>query len=48
MPKHSVRKSGLKSREYFENERAKKGDWKKAREILSKAPETEAEDFDKL
>jgi predicted nucleic acid-binding protein len=29
-------------------ERAKKGDWKKAREILAKAPETEPEDFDKL
>jgi hypothetical protein len=29
-------------------ERAKKGDWKKAREILAKAPDTEAEDDDKL
>ena len=29
-------------------ERAKKGDWKKAREILAKAPDKEAEDFDKL
>ncbi len=29
-------------------ERAKKGDWKKAREILAKAPDIEAEDFDKL
>ena len=29
-------------------ERAKKGDWQKSREILAKAPDTEAEDFDKL
>jgi len=30
------------------NERAERGDWKKAREVLAKAPEIEAEDFDKL
>lgn len=30
------------------NERAEKGDWKKARKILAKAPDTETEDFDKL
>jgi predicted nucleic acid-binding protein len=29
-------------------ERAKKGDWKKAREVLAKAPDIEAEDYDKL
>lgn len=29
-------------------ERAKKGDWQKSREILAKAPDTEAEDFDNL
>jgi hypothetical protein len=29
-------------------ERAKTGDWKKAREVLAKAPDIEAEDFDKL
>jgi predicted nucleic acid-binding protein len=29
-------------------ERAQKGDWKKAREILAKAPDVEAEDYDKL
>ncbi len=29
-------------------ERAKKGDWKKAREVLAKAPDVEAEDFDRL
>lgn len=29
-------------------ERAKRGDWEKAREILAKAPDIEAEDFDKL
>lgn len=29
-------------------DRAAKGDWKKAREILAEAPDTEAEDFDKL
>lgn len=29
-------------------ERAEKGDWNKAREILAKAPDIEAEDFDKL
>ena len=29
-------------------ERAEKGDWQKAREILAKAPEIEAEDYDKL
>ena len=29
-------------------DRAKNGDWKKAREILAKAPDVEAEDFDKL
>jgi len=29
-------------------ERAKQGDWEKAREILAKAPDTEAEDYDKL
>jgi predicted nucleic acid-binding protein len=29
-------------------ERARKGDWKKAREVLSKVPDVEAEDYDKL
>ena len=29
-------------------ERAEKGDWEKAREILAKAPDIEAEDYDKL
>lgn len=29
-------------------DRAKQGDWKKAREILAKAPDIEVEDFDKL
>ena len=29
-------------------ERAAKGDWGKAREILAKAPDIEAEDYDKL
>jgi hypothetical protein len=29
-------------------EHAKKGDWEKAREILAKAPDIEAEEFDKL
>lgn len=29
-------------------ERAKRGDWQKSREILSKAPDAEPEDFDKL
>ncbi|MCA1624372.1 MAG: hypothetical protein LC768_02305 [Acidobacteria bacterium] len=29
-------------------ERAAKGDWEKAREILAKAPDIEAEDYDKL
>ena len=29
-------------------ERAKQGDWQKAREILAKAPDIEAEDFDKF
>jgi hypothetical protein len=29
-------------------ERAKNGDWEKAREILTKAPDVEAEDFDRL
>jgi hypothetical protein len=29
-------------------ERAKKGDWKKVRDILAKAPDIEADDFDKL
>ena len=29
-------------------ERAGKGDWEKAREILAKAPDIEAEDYDKL
>lgn len=28
--------------------RAEKGDWKKAREILAKAPDKEPEDFDKI
>jgi len=28
--------------------RANKGDWEKAREVLAKAPDTEAEDYDKL
>lgn len=29
-------------------ERAQKGDWEKAHEILAKIPDTEAEDYDKL
>lgn len=29
-------------------ERAENGDWEKAREILAKVPDVEAEDFDKL
>jgi hypothetical protein len=29
-------------------ERAKKGDWETAREVLGKAPNVEADDFDKL
>ena len=29
-------------------ERAKNGDWEKARQILAKAPDTEAEDYDKI
>lgn len=29
-------------------ERAQKGDWQKSREILAKAPDVKAEDFDKL
>jgi predicted nucleic acid-binding protein len=29
-------------------ERAKKGNWKKARGVLAKAPDIEAEDYDKL
>lgn len=29
-------------------ENTKQGDWEKAREILAKAPDVEAEDFDKL
>ena len=29
-------------------DRAKNGDWEKARQILAKAPDTEAEDYDKL
>jgi hypothetical protein len=29
-------------------ERANQGDWEKAREILAKAPDIEAEDYDKL
>lgn len=29
------------------NERAKRGDWKKAREILAQAPDVEPEDCDK-
>jgi len=29
-------------------DRAQKGDWEKAREILAKAPDIEAEDYDKL
>ena len=29
-------------------ERAKKGDWEKAREILAKSPDIEPEDYDKL
>ena len=29
-------------------ERAAKGDWEKAREILAEAPDLEAEDYDKL
>lgn len=39
--------SSWKTRKSF-TERAEKGDWKKARKILSKAPDIEAEDFDKL
>lgn len=30
------------------NERAERGDWKKAREILAKVPDVEPEDYDKL
>ncbi len=30
------------------NQRAKQGDWEKAREILAKAPDIETEDYDKL
>lgn len=30
------------------NERAERGDWEKAREVLAKAPDIEAENFDKL
>lgn len=30
------------------NERAERGDWEKAREILAKVPEVEPEDYDKL
>jgi len=30
------------------SERAEQGDWEKAREILAKAPDIEAEDYDKL
>jgi len=29
-------------------ERAERGDWEKAREVLAKAPDIEAEDYDKL
>ena len=29
-------------------ERAEKGNWEKARKILAKAPDTEAEDYDRL
>ena len=29
-------------------DRAAKGDWEKARKILAKVPDTEAEDYDKL
>ena len=29
-------------------DRAKNGDWEQARQILAKAPDTEAEDYDKL
>lgn len=29
-------------------ERAEKGDWEKARQILKNAPDAEADDFDKL
>lgn len=30
------------------NERAERGDWEKSREVLAKAPDVEAEEFDKL
>lgn len=30
------------------NERAEQGDWRKAREILAKAPDVEAENYDEL
>lgn len=30
------------------NERAERGDWEKARAVLAKAPDIEAENFDKL
>lgn len=30
------------------NERAQRGDWEKAREVLAKAPDVEAEDSDKI
>jgi hypothetical protein len=30
------------------NERAERGDWEKAREVLAKVPDVEAEDYDKL
>ena len=29
-------------------ERARKGDWEKARELLAEAPDIEADDYDKL
>jgi hypothetical protein len=29
-------------------ERAEKGDWEKAREVLAKVPDVESEDYDKL
>ena len=34
--------------DFKENKTFNKGDWKKAREILAKAPNVAAEDFDKL
>lgn len=34
--------------EIFSPENIKQGDWEKAREILAKVPDVEAEDFDKL